>query len=144
MISSFSGEHRFLSNFWQCKVLLGGLQFESTEAAFQAAKCADPGQMLQFQCLSPAEAKRTGRQIQIRPDWNDIRERVMWFLLMQKFAPGTELAQRLLATGDQQLIEGNQWHDNYWGSCTCFRCSNFFPGLNRLGHLLMQVRAELQ
>jgi predicted NAD-dependent protein-ADP-ribosyltransferase YbiA (DUF1768 family) len=54
-----------------------------------------------------------------------------------------ELAEKLLATGDAELIEGTTWHDNTWGNCSCPQCENI-PGENRLGKLLMQVREEIK
>ena len=45
-------------------------------------------------------------------------------------------------TGDAELIEGNTWHDNYWGVCSCSKCNG--RGKNRLGKLLMKVREELR
>jgi hypothetical protein len=63
-------------------------------------------------------------------------------LLRQKFAPGSELAAKLVATYPRMLIEGNNWHDNYWGSCRCDVCG--FKGMNVLGVLLMTIRAELR
>ena len=62
--------------------------------------------------------------------------------LRKKFA-NPELRDLLLATGDEELVEGNYWHDNEWGNCTCPRCKNI-PGKNKLGKLLMQVREEIK
>jgi hypothetical protein len=39
------------------------------------------------------------------------------------------------------LIEGNWWHDNFYGSCTCNKCVN--KGENNLGKILMKIREEL-
>lgn len=49
---------------------------------------------------------------------------------------------KLLATGGQELIEGNRWHDTFWGRCVCERCKG--TGQNWLGRLIMQVREELR
>ena len=43
------------------------------------------------------------------------------------------LKDQLLATGDVELIEGNDWGDEFWGVC----CGK---GSNNLGKLLMLVR----
>jgi predicted NAD-dependent protein-ADP-ribosyltransferase YbiA (DUF1768 family) len=64
-------------------------------------------------------------------------------LLRQKFVNHSEFRRKLLATGDSMLVEGNIWHDNDWGDCSCERCANK-PGQNNLGRLIMQVRKELQ
>ncbi len=84
------------------------------------------------------EAKRLGRQIQVRPDWDDVKIETMLLLLRNKFA-FYPLKQWLLNTGDAILIESNWWHDTFWGvdSKTC-------QGANVLGILLMLVREELK
>ena len=53
-----------------------------------------------------------------------------------------ELGEMLLSTGDAYLEEGNHWHDNRWGHCTCDKCKNK-TAQNLLGNILMQVRTEL-
>jgi predicted NAD-dependent protein-ADP-ribosyltransferase YbiA (DUF1768 family) len=63
-------------------------------------------------------------------------------LLRIKFAEA-HLAELLLATGEATLVEGNTWHDNDWGACTCEGCQAE-PKHNLLGQLLMQVRSELR
>jgi predicted NAD-dependent protein-ADP-ribosyltransferase YbiA (DUF1768 family) len=64
-------------------------------------------------------------------------------ILEDKFSgrnPG--LRDALVATGDAELVEGNSWHDNFWGVCSCSRCKNK-EGQNYLGRLLEEVRASL-
>jgi predicted NAD-dependent protein-ADP-ribosyltransferase YbiA (DUF1768 family) len=56
-----------------------------------------------------------------------------------------QLQEQLLATGDATLVEGNYWHDNYWGSCHCDRkeaCK--YHGQNQLGKLIMEVRTTIK
>jgi predicted NAD-dependent protein-ADP-ribosyltransferase YbiA (DUF1768 family) len=67
----------------------------------------------------------------------------MLHLLRAKFISIPEHAEKLLATGNATLIEGNHWHDQYWGDCTCAKHRDV-PGMNILGKLLMQVREELR
>jgi predicted NAD-dependent protein-ADP-ribosyltransferase YbiA (DUF1768 family) len=73
----------------------------------------------------------------VRPDWDDTKINTMLTLLRQKFALGSELAKKLLDTGNRDLVEGNTWGDTFWGVCKG-------QGENMLGKLLMQVRAELR
>lgn len=54
-----------------------------------------------------------------------------------------EFREKLLLTQDEDLIEGNWWHDNIWGDCSCPKCKDI-PGKNRLGILLMEIRSQLQ
>jgi ribA/ribD-fused uncharacterized protein len=143
MIDSFDGEYRFLSNFWPATVVLDGLMYPTVEHAYQAAKTDVFACRLVIQAAdTPGQAKRLGRRMPLRPDWERVKQDVMASLLRQKFAPGTGLADQLLATGYEGLIEGNSWHDNYWGVCYCPKCCN--RGQNRLGKLLMNIRKELR
>jgi ribA/ribD-fused uncharacterized protein len=143
MIDSFRGPHAFLSNYCAAPLLYGGVRYPTVEHFFQAMKSPDPAERARVAALpTPIEAKRAGRTLKLRADWGEIKEVAMLWALRQKFAPGTALAARLLATGEETLVEGNLWHDNYWGSCRCGRCGD--RGQNRLGELLMQVRRELR
>lgn len=140
-IKSFSGDFRFLSNFWPCQVQMGELRFPSTENAYQAAKTLDLEKRKEFQNITSAQAKKLGSRLVIRPDWDQVKLGVMEGLLRQKFAQGTDLRKQLDATKPQELIEGNWWHDNFWGSCECTKkaeCQT--PGKNHLGNLLMKIR----
>ena len=151
IINSFSGKYFFLSNFYQYEdphladVLWG---YASMEHYYQAMKCADHTSRAMFKRpgLRAGQAKRLGRIVELRPDWEQIKDEVMLTGLRIKFDIDREdgrLAQMLVDTGDAILIEGNHWHDNYWGVCYCPKCKDN-GGDNRLGHLLMQVRSELR
>jgi N-glycosidase YbiA len=140
MINSFDGEYRFLSNFWPCRILYEGIEYASTEHAFQAAKTLDVDMRQDITKLRTAsEAKMWGKVIPLRPDWEQVKIDVMETLLRIKFRKGTSLFHKLLATGDQELVEGNYWHDEFWGVCSCPKHGQ---GLNWLGHLLMKIRDE--
>ena len=91
--------------------------------------------------MTPSQAKHRGRQIQMRDDWDTRKLTIMHNLLVHKFNENPELISKLLATGGAVLVEGNTWHDNYWGCCTCSRCAGR-RGRNNLGRLLMKLRAE--
>lgn len=145
-ITQFKGAYRFLSNFYPAPVrIIGpdadGANYATLEHAFQAAKTLDMKWRVKiWQAATPNIAKALGRKAPLRPGWDDMRNLVMLDLLRQKFAPGSTLGLQLRATGDALLVEGNTWHDNYWGSCTCPTCGN--QGQNHLGRLLMRVRSE--
>jgi ribA/ribD-fused uncharacterized protein len=145
MITHFDNQYRFLSNFWPVQIKdKEGLVFPSVEHAYQACKCRDKSQRAQFTepTMSSAQAKQLGRKVMLRPDWSYLRLNVMRRLLELKFAPGSELAEKLLATGEEILVEGNTWHDNFWGRCSCRNCRG--KGINHLGQLLMERRAALR
>jgi ribA/ribD-fused uncharacterized protein len=141
-IDQFQGEHRFLSNFYLCTVKAWGTEFPSVEHAFQASKSRHPADYARIAELSsPAEAKRAGRALELRPDWEQVKKQAMLRALLAKFIQHPELGERLASTGTQMLVEGNTWHDNYWGRCMCARCVQcVVPAQNYLGRLLMAVR----
>jgi predicted NAD-dependent protein-ADP-ribosyltransferase YbiA (DUF1768 family) len=82
-------------------------------------------------------AKRRAAKLVLAPDWPDRKIAVMRELLRSKFAPGSELADKLLATGDAELVEGNDWEDTFWGKYQG-------AGENHMGKLLMELRASLR
>lgn len=136
-IDSFSGGYRFLSNFYPVKVKYEGVEYSSTEHAFQAAKTVNPSDRKKIrESGRPSDAKRLGRKVQLRTGWEAMKYDVMLDLLRQKFAK-SPLREQLLETGDATLIEGNDWGDQTWGVCNG-------KGKNMLGKLLMQVRSELR
>jgi ribA/ribD-fused uncharacterized protein len=135
VINSFDGEYRFLSNFYGCQLNLNGWVFSSVENAYQASKSTDPEVWKQFQNLSAPQAKRLGRKIEMRADWDQIKLDVMEELLREKFSIPS-LKEKLLNTGSQELVEGNHWGDVYWGVCRG-------SGQNQLGKLLMKIRQEI-
>lgn len=142
-IKGFSGDYRFLSNFSPCNIAYNGYIYGNVEAAFQSEKCADPRDCKEFQSLTGGEAKRMGRSVELREDWEQIKVSVMRDLLRVKFMDSPDLQTQLLNTGDARLIEGNRWHDNFWGDCNCDRCAGK-PGENMLGQLLMDLRDSLR
>ena len=144
IIDKFDGtEYAFLSNFYPCDFVYDGITYHNSEAAFQAAKTFDMDFRQQIANeSSPAAAKRLGRSLKIRPDWEEVKREVMHDVVYAKFSQNRDLLRRLLETDGAVLIEGNTWHDNCWGDCTCPKCSHI-NGTNWLGKTLMQVRAEL-
>lgn len=135
VIDEFNGAYSFLSNFYPAPVTIWGHTFKNSEAAFQAAKC--PERMEEFAGLEAGKAKRLGRQVQVRPDWESVKKQVMYDVVKAKFTQNKDLAELLLMTGEARLVEGNTWHDTTWGVHMGF-------GKNWLGEILMQVREELR
>ncbi len=143
-IYSFSGENRFLSNFYPAPVEIDGISYPTTEHAYQACKTRNRDEAIRISRLATAaEAKKAGREVVLRPDWDQHKGDWMRAVLDAKFLSHPELEQKLIDTGDELLIEGNSWHDQTWGSCSCPRHIDT-PGENLLGQLLMKVRAELK
>jgi ribA/ribD-fused uncharacterized protein len=138
----FCGEFEFLSNFSPSPVEYKGHIYPSIEVAFQSAKCyneVDAGLFKKFKThFDSGKAKRLGRQINLRPDWENIKLDIMFDLLCKKFQIPS-LRQQLLTTGDMEITEFNQWHDITFGVCTCNRCSKK-EAKNILGKMLMEIR----
>ena len=143
-IDSFDGKQKYLSNFAGSPFTWRGREWKTVEHAFQAAKClTDVESEMIRGCLTPREAKRMGRSVELLPDWEEVKEDVMLDLVRLKFRQNQELAEKLMLTGAAKLVEGNRWHDNTWGKCYCRRCAGK-KGQNLLGKALMQVRREFQ
>lgn len=139
-ISQFQDEFRFLSNFYPSPITKNGIRYETVEHFYQAHKVIDLIEYKKIACMNTAgEAKKAGRNCTLRKDWESIKDSVMWEGLKLKFAPGTILAQMLLATEDVLLEEGNYWSDRYWGVDL-----KTGQGKNKLGKMLMKLRNKLR
>lgn len=140
---TFRGRYAFLSNFSRHPVVLDDEVWPTVEHAFQAAKTTDADWRRRIQeAKTPMTAKRRGLGAPLRADWELVKRDVMRAALESKFAPGTELAERLLATGDRELVELNHWHDVTWGKCSCEEHEG--GGENWNGLMLMEIRAQLR
>jgi ribA/ribD-fused uncharacterized protein len=135
-INKFEGEHAFLSNFFFAPVVIDGMTFPTSENAFQAMKAESRADRVQFRELTPGQAKRLGRKIKMRSDWETIKIDIMKLIVVEKFDQNPGLRLALMKTGDANLVEGNDWNDTFWGVC-------HGVGKNHLGKILMEVRENL-
>ena len=135
IINEFKGEYYFLSNFYNTPVEYNGLKYLNNEAAFHAQK--DLSRAEEFVNLPPNLAKRLGRKVNLRKDWEDVKVDIMYEINVAKFTQNEDLKEMLLKTGSAKLIEGNTWHDTFWGVCNG-------EGRNELGKILERVRSELR
>ena len=137
VIDRFVGDYWFLSNFYPSPVTFNGVVYPTVEHAYQAAKTLDPAERERIRiCETPGQAKRLGRRVKLRSDWESIKIDVMATLVREKFRD-PQLAKKLLDTGDCKLIEGNDWGDRIWGMVNG-------TGKNYLGRILMAIRADLK
>lgn len=133
-INEFKGDYRFLSNFW---VEMDG---STAEHRFQALKTLDPDEQVEvLTAPTPGQAKRLGRKVTLRADWEKTKLKTMVMVVTEKFVADPELMQKLLDTGDAELIEGNTWGDTFWGVDL-----ESGQGQNVLGQILMALRAEVR
>jgi ribA/ribD-fused uncharacterized protein len=136
MISSFTGKHFFLSNFYPCSVSYEGIVFPSSEHAYVAAKSDDVRDREYIATISSAgKAKQYSKRLILRNGWDSMRIAVMRDIVRIKFSC-QELSTFLLDTGGEELIEGNYWGDTFWGQ------SPIGVGQNNLGKILMEIRSE--
>lgn len=134
-------EYGFMSNFSPHGVKLDGEYWPTVEHFFQAAKFTrtDPAHVRAIlRAPRPNEAARLGRDRghKLRPDWESVKEDVMRRAVRCKFETHPDLREKLLATGDEDLVEASPV-DFYWGA------GEDGSGKNRLGVILMEVRAAL-
>jgi ribA/ribD-fused uncharacterized protein len=142
LIDQFRGTTYFLSNFYRHPVCIGDDVYPTAEHAYQALKAVDPSERAWVvQSDTPLVAKRRGRKVRVVDYWADIRILVMEQVLEAKFSD-RELADQLVGTHPEKLVEGNTWHDQFWGECHCGRCPG--EGENMLGVVLMELRDKLR
>lgn len=141
-ILSFSGGHKWLSNFAPCRIFFEGEWYESVEHAYQASKSFDLAYRERVRKASVVEAKRMGKTSVLkaagllRHDWCDeVMLSIMEALLRQKFSQ-VFFFKKLKETVGRELIEGNWWGDTFWGFCRG-------KGFNHLGKIIMKIRDEL-
>lgn len=145
VVETFSGDFEFLSSFHSHPFSWQGRVAQTAEHHYNAAKTDDPVEKARvYDQETPGRAKREGQKVALRKGWDDhLKTDCMASIIEAKFAFGSPLAQSLLRTGEALLIEGNVWHDRYWGQCTCEKHYHW-PGGNMLGRLLMARRTELR
>jgi len=138
VIDRFTKEsgYDYLSNFYPSTVRFEGNLYPTVEHAYQASKTIDL-KLREFirKASGPMEAKKLGRCLLLREDWELVRVDIMRHLIKEKFS-NPFLLHLLIKTKDADLIMGNLWNDRFWGVCRG-------TGENWLGKILMEVREEL-
>lgn len=134
--------HSALSNFLPRKIRFEGITFPSVEHAYQAAKFLDEETRAEIAAIiSPGAAKKKARALarngRRRPDWMQINLTLMGVLTLQKFTIHEDCREVLLMTGGEDLVEGNDWNDTFFGMVWV---DGKWRGQNELGKTLMGVR----
>lgn len=117
------------------------------EREFQAAKHDGYRirQLVIMRARTPRRAKYLAWEWPLTEDeqvaWNNRRVDVMLGLVDKKVDEWPYIAEKLVATGDRNIVEFNKHHDNFWGDCTCAKC--YHIGQNWLGETLMLIRRRL-
>lgn len=139
MIEQFRGEYGWLSNFASVDILYKGFLYQSTERAYQSEKCDD--YTWKIFCSNPINnqglIKQQSRTVQLIENWDERRVPIMLKLQRLKYQQPF-YREKLIATGELYIQEGNWHNDDFWGFC--FKKQS---GENMLGRLIMQVREEI-
>jgi len=136
-IDEFRGKYYFLSNFSDDGFEIDGHFYKTNEHFFQAMKTLDKEERENVRnAKTPSEAKRIGKRVTLRDNWDDLRVPIMYAGLKAKFKQNPDIKKKLVETKDAILVEGNNWNDFYWGRCNG-------KGENILGKLLMIIRKEI-
>lgn len=140
MICQFRGEYYFLSNLYPCHLQYDDMDFLSLEHAYLYLKYNNND--FRYKCLSDIPAnilKKSTTGLTLTKDWNSIKIHTMYELLKIKFN-NEPYKSLLLDTSNQNIVEGNNWNDTFWG-VDINTTPNY--GENHLGRLIMKVRDEL-
>lgn len=121
-----------------------GIEYKTSENFYQAMKIPDgmPELRQEIADMGPYDSKKNIRneRYPFREDWNEtLALAMMEKVLQHKFALGTTWATKLLATGEDEIVEWNDWNDLFWGKDIITE-----EGQNHLGKILMQIRNELR
>ena len=148
MIDEFRGRYYFLSNLYPCTIEYQGIKYPTVEHFYVAMKVNDqqlingiyytPNDFREMisTIKIPEEVKKIGGKVKLRKNWSTKKLEIMNWVIREKFKD-EKLAEMLLSTGDEKLVESNYWKDFYWGVCNG-------KGENHLGKILMEVREELK
>jgi len=177
-IAGFFGDYYWLSNFYQthfqgrfCPAHIIDLSafenfshpyYDNVEAAYQVSKSslwldkvANKKSLSElcekFSNYKPEEAKKQGRLLDLRKDWDDVKLDIMELCIQAKFdwQRNPYLCMKLIKTGNKKLVELNWWGDEYWGCSFDLEKDNhpayhYLKGQNKLGELLMERREQLR
>lgn len=137
---STKGDYGFFSNFSNYPIELDGETWPTTEHYFQAMKFEGTEHTTKIRdAKGPMKAAQMGRDRKrpLRPDWEKVKDDIMYKAIKAKFTQYPSLAQKLLDTQDALLVE-HTVNDSYWGD------GGNGTGKNMLGKLLMRLREELK
>ena len=140
MIESFKDKYNWLSNFYLVDIKFFHKTYPSVEHAYMSAKSDDFIWKLKCQdrSITPGKIKRLSKKVTLVSGWDEMRVTVMESLIDSKFND-PYLKEKLLATDDLHIQEGNMWNDKFWGVCL-----KTGEGENNLGKLIMNKRNKLR
>lgn len=129
------GNHPWL-NFAEHGIRFGKQFYFSGEHLFQSLKAQRLSEHEYVRCAAnPFEAKRRGREVALRKDWEEVKGALMVAVLLLKFCQHKNLRKELIASHPQPIVEARK--DPIWGQ------GSDGNGLNMMGHALVMARAIL-
>jgi len=137
---SRSDPEQLLGTFSKHGFELDGEHWPSVEHYYQAMKFENGDRQKKVrEAEHPKKARRLGRRrfTSIRRDWGKIKTVMMTRAVYTKCRAHSEVAQALLETNNNKLVENSQY-DYFWG------CGRDRRGNNAYGKVLMNVRNKLR
>lgn len=83
------GNYACFSNFHPCTVIYKGITYSNTEAAWQSLKALDSKKRQEFSELPGGAAKKKGRKVPLRQDWENVKYDLM--VESKKFKQGLSI-----------------------------------------------------
>lgn len=126
---------------------VNGVRILTSEALYQVCRfphLPDVQRMIIGQ-ISPMTAKMRSKPYRkdSRPDWDQVRVRIMRWCLRMKLANNwSTFSELLLRTGDRSIVEESR-KDDFWGAKATGYGSTLV-GMNVLGRLLMELREQVK
>ena len=117
-----------------------GVYFKTSEHYYQSQKFEDEEvRQLIINAETPKIASKIGRdrKYKLREDWEEIKQKVMFDAVLFKFKANPEILEKLLSTGDEEIVEETV-KENYWG------CGPLKDGQNNYGKIVVKVRTLLR
>lgn len=137
VISRFKNEYDFLSNRFSCQFTWQGLRYGNVEAAFQSSKCREEEGRKVFANCSADKAAMKGKALTPPPEWEQEKLAIMESILEAKFSQNPALMEKLKATGNSILLNGNSKKEEFWG-VDLYK----WTGENHLGKIIMNIRRK--
>lgn len=132
-ITGFTGDYAFLSNNAFSPIWYEGVHYATVTHAYEAQRTRDRVVQCHIAAADTTMEARKRAAPYTRANWDKLRHTLMWDMLCQKFAPGSELLAKLIATAPRQLVNATDMPMPYWGVTKG-------TGQNALGILLMEMR----
>ena len=137
-----SESYACFNNSFPTLVTVDNISYPDSESAFQAQKTEEINEKIKMSELSGEAARKAGRNLELRQDWDDVKYTMLVDVLFAKFTQNLEIQKILLDTGTDELIaDMTSSHGKEYGKCYCNKCNG--QGRNLLGKALMEVRRRI-